>query len=159
MRLVNGAATALAALAILAMAGITAAEVIARSFLGLSFEVADELGGYLLVATVFLGLGPAFAADAMLKVEMVEQRLPGGLRRVLAVLFHLAALVVSGIMLFWIWRHVASTLRRETVAATWLETPLWLPQLAMPVGMVLLIAAIAFGLARLLRRGGADGAP
>ena len=77
MRLVNGAATALAALAILAMAGITAAEVIARSFLDISFEIADEIGGYLLVAAVFLGLGPALAGGAMLRVEMVEQRLPG----------------------------------------------------------------------------------
>jgi TRAP-type transport system small permease protein len=151
MRLVNGAATALAALAILAMAGITAAEVIARFFFDTSFEVADELGGYLLVAAVFLGLGPALAADAMLRVEMIERRLPAGARRVLEVLFHLGALAVSAIALYWIWLHVASSLRRETVAATWLETPLWVPQLAMPVGVALLIATLLVGLVRRIR--------
>ena len=151
MRLVNGAATALAALAILAMAGITAAEVIARFFFDTSFEVADELGGYLLVAAVFLGLGPALAADAMLRVEMIEQRLPGAARRALDVLFHLGALAVSAIALYWIWQHVGSSLRRETVAATWLETPLWVPQLAMPVGVALLIATLLVGLVRRLR--------
>lgn len=153
MRLVNGAATALAAAAILGMAGITAAEVIARAFFDTSFEVADELGGYLLVASVFLGLGPALAGDAMLRVEMIEQRLPRGVRRGLEVLFHLLALAVSSVALWWIWQHVASSLRRETVAATWLETPLWLPQLAMPLGMALLIGTLLASLLRLLRRG------
>ena len=150
MRLVNGAATALAALAILAMAGITAAEVIARSFLDISFEIADEIGGYLLVAAVFLGLGPALAGGAMLRVEMVEQRLPGAVRRVLDVSFHLAALCVSCVALWWIWVHLGSTWRRETVSATWLETPLWLPQAAMPIGMALLIATLLVGLLRRL---------
>src|SRR3954451_24063667 len=89
MRLLNGAATWLSAVAILAMAGITAAEVIARSFFDVSFELSDELGGYLLVAAVFLGLGPAIAGGAMLRVEMVEQRLPAAIRRGLDLLFHL----------------------------------------------------------------------
>lgn len=151
MKLVNGAATWLAAAAILAMAGITAAEVIARSFFDVSFELADELGGYLLVATVFLGLGPALAGGAMLRVEMVEQRLPAPIRRVLDILFHLMALVVSGIAFYWIWQHVASSMRRETIAATWLETPLWVPQIAMPIGMALLIATLLVSLVRTLR--------
>jgi TRAP-type C4-dicarboxylate transport system permease small subunit len=151
MRLLNGAATALAALAILAMALITSAEVIARSFFNVSFELADELGGYLLVAAVFLGLGPALAGGAMLRVEMVEQRLPGQVRRVLDLLFHLGALAVSAIALYWIWQLITSSWRRETVAATWLETPLWLPQAAMPVGVALLIGAILAGLVRLVR--------
>ena len=151
MRLVNGAATWLAAAAILAMAGITAAEVIARSFFNISFELADELGGYLLVATVFLGLGPALAGGVMLRVEMLEQRLPAPVRRVLDILFHLMALVVSGIAFYWIWQHVASSMRRETIAATWLETPLWVPQIAMPLGMALLIATLLVSLVRTLR--------
>lgn len=151
MKLVNGAATWLAAAAILAMAGITAAEVIARSFFNISFELADELGGYMLVAAVFLGLGPALAGGAMLRVEMVEQRLPAPVRRVLDILFHVMALIVSGIALFWIWQHVASSMRRETIAATWLETPLWVPQLAMPIGMALLIATLLVSLVRTLR--------
>jgi TRAP-type C4-dicarboxylate transport system permease small subunit len=155
MRVLNGAATWLAAIAILAMAGITAAEVIARSFFDVSFELADELGGYLLVAAVFLGLGPAFAGGAMLRVEMIEQRLPARIRRGMDLLFHLLALAVSGVALFWIWQHVASTLRRETVAATWLETPLWIPQLAMPLGTALLIGTILASLAAALRRRGA----
>jgi TRAP-type C4-dicarboxylate transport system permease small subunit len=155
MRLVNGAAVCLAALAILAMAGITAAEVIARSFFNISFELADELGGYLLVAAVFLGLGPALAGGAMLRVEMVEQRLPAPIRHGLDILYHLLALAVSCVAFFWIWQHVASSMRRETIAATWLETPLWIPQLAMPVGMALLIATLVVSLLRCLRGGGA----
>lgn len=153
MRLINAAATALAALMIVAMAGITAAEVIARSFFDISFEVADELGGYLLVATVFLGLGPALAGGAMLRVEMVEERLPAPVRRVLDVAFHLGALIVSAIALYWIWRQVESSFRRETVSATWLEVPIWLPQAAMPLGMALLIATLLAGLVHRLRGG------
>jgi len=151
VRILNGVATGLAALAIVAMALITSAEVIARSFLGISFEVADELGGYLLVAAVFLGLGPAFAAGAMLRVEMIEQRLPRAVRQALNALYHFGALAVSAVALYWIWWLIESSWRRETVAATWLETPLWLPQAAMPVGMVLLIGAILAGIVRLVR--------
>jgi TRAP-type C4-dicarboxylate transport system permease small subunit len=46
--------------------------------------------------------------------------------------------------------HLGSTWRRETVSATWLETPLWLPQAAMPIGMALLIATLLVGLLRRL---------
>jgi TRAP-type C4-dicarboxylate transport system permease small subunit len=154
MRALNTAATALAALMIVAMAGITSAEVIARFFFDVSFEIADELGGYLLVASVFLGLGPALAGGAMLRVEMVEQRLPAAVRRVLDLLYHLGALVVSAIALYWIWRQVESSFRRETVSASWLEVPIWLPQAAMPLGLALLILTLLVGLVRLLRRGG-----
>jgi TRAP-type C4-dicarboxylate transport system permease small subunit len=155
MRLLNTAATALAALMIVAMAGITAAEVIARFFFDVSFELADELGGYLLVGCVFLGLGPALAGGSMLRVEMVEQRLPPAVRRVLELLFHLGALAVSAIALYWIWRQVESSFRRETVSASWLEVPIWLPQAAMPLGLALLILTLLVGLVRLLRRGDA----
>ena len=130
------------------------AEVLARSVFHYSFEIVDELGGYLLVAVSFLALAPALASGAFHSVELVHSRLSQRARRWLDRLFAALSLLFAGVMLFTIARYVWQTHTQGDVAPTSLQTPLWIPQLTMPLGM----AALLWTLARRLRRPSTDAA-
>lgn len=128
----------LCGLCLLSMIALIGTEAVCRNLLGFSLEVADELGGYLLVAAGFLSLPVAQAYSAFHQVELVQNRLPPRIRLALQLTFDLLALVGSLVLAWQLVRLEIGTYRSDDVAPTLLATPLWIPRLAMPVGMVLL---------------------
>jgi TRAP-type C4-dicarboxylate transport system permease small subunit len=138
--------------ALVAMVLMIGAEVLARSFFHHSFEVVDELGGYLLVALSFLSLAPALASDSFHTVELVQRRLSAAARRATQRVFTLLALAFALVMAFAIARYVWRSYAQGDVASTSLQTPLWIPQITMLLGMLALVLALV----RRLRRGDHD---
>jgi TRAP-type C4-dicarboxylate transport system permease small subunit len=124
--------------ALVIMGLMIAAEVTARSAFNISFEVADEIGAYLLVAITFMSLSVCLATNALHHVEVVQARLSPRARAWCAVLFDVLALAGSAIVLWQVCRLEWITWNSGDVSATWLMTPLWLPRLAMVVGMLVL---------------------
>jgi len=123
---------------LLSMIVLIGTEAICRNLLGFSLEVADELGGYLLVAAGFLSLPVAQAYGAFHQVELVQNRLQSRPRLMLQLTFDLMALVGSLVLAWQLLRLEMGTYRSGDVAPTLMATPLWIPRLAMPVGMALL---------------------
>ncbi len=123
---------------LLSMIVLIGAEAICRNLLGFSLEVADELGGYLLVAAGFLSLPVAQAYGAFHQVELVQNRLRPRARLLLQLVFEVAALAGCLLLAWQLVRLEIGTYRSGDVAPTLLATPLWIPRLAMPVGMALL---------------------
>src|SRR5918912_158580 len=114
------------ALALIGMIGLIGAEAIARNLFGFSLQVADEVGGYLLVAVSFLSLSVAQAHGAYHRVELVQARLSPRARLISEILFDLASLAASGILTWQLTRLCLNSWRAEDVAPTPLLTPLWL---------------------------------
>jgi len=142
---------------ILALVIIVSAEVIGRSAFDHSFLVADEYSGYIAVMITFLGIPYAMDENALLRVDVFRQRIGRGARRYLDLFFHLAALSVSVVLTFQLARMAWRTFERGTFAATPARTPLWIPQSAMALGMVLLVLVILLRTIALARQAG--GAP
>ena len=137
---------------LLAMLLMMAAEVVVRNVFGFSFQVTDELSGYLLVALTFLALGVSLQDGAFFRVEFLFERLPRRTQAWLTCLFTLASLLFAAILDWQLIRLVQSSFRRGNVEPSLLATPLWIPQAIMPVGMTLLILVL---LGLLLRQIGA----
>lgn len=114
--------------------------------------MADELGGYLLVAVAFLSLSVAEAHGAYHRVELVQARLAFRIRTGLQLAFDVVALAACAILLWQLSRLVLNSWRSEDVAPTPLLTPLWLPQATMPIGAALLCYALLRTVAHKLRR-------
>ena len=129
-------------LCLLATVALVAAEAVCRNLLGFSLQVSDELGGYLLVAVGFLSLPVAQVSGAFHHVELVQARLGPRGRLALLLFFDAAVLGASAVLAWQLVRLEMTTWRSEDVAPTLLATPLWIPRLAMPVGMVLLCLSI-----------------
>jgi TRAP-type C4-dicarboxylate transport system permease small subunit len=127
---------------LLAMIVLIGAEAIARNVFGTSLQVTDEVGGYLLVALTFLSMAVAEAHGAFHRVEFVQVRLGFRARMIYQIAFELISLVASAIVTWQLARLTINSWYAEDVAATPLQTPLWLPQSSMAVGMLLLCFAL-----------------
>lgn len=127
---------------LLAMIILIGAEAIARNVFGTSLQVTDEVGGYLLVALTFLSMPVAEAQGAFHRVELVQARLGLRARLICQIAFELISLVASAVVAWQLARLVINSWHAEDVAATPLRTPLWLPQISMAIGMLLLCFAL-----------------
>lgn len=132
----------LCALFLVAMIVLIGAETVARNVFGTSLQVTDEVGGYLLVALTFLSMPVAEAHGAFHRVELIQSRLNPSARIVSQIAFDLMSLIASGLVTWQLTRLVLNSWRAEDVAPTPLQTPLWMPQTAMAVGMALLCLAL-----------------
>lgn len=135
-------------LALIAMIVIIDSELVTRNVFGFSFYMSDEYGGYLLVALTFLSLPQCILHASFHRVTFVLHRLPRKIREAVLVAFNVVALVFALLIL---WQATALTINSRSLnatAPTLLMTPLWIPQLLMPIGM----AATSVTLVRLLFR-------
>lgn len=140
--LIEDACEAACALFLIAMIVLIGAEAIARNVFATSFQVTDEIGGYLLVALTFLSMSVAEAHGAFHRVELIQARLKFSTRMITQIVFDLISLVASGLVTWQLSRLALNSWRAEDVAPTPLQTPLWLPQSAMAIGMALLCYAL-----------------
>jgi TRAP-type C4-dicarboxylate transport system permease small subunit len=144
-------------LVLVVMLALIMAEVIARSFFSISLQFVDEYAAYTLVWVTFLGMSVALHDGALFRVGIIYDRLRPLAQTALQVVWDVLALVFSSISTWACLRQVISTHEREMVSQTVLATPLWIPQLVMPVGgalvVLVLLAITASDLARLARGG------
>lgn len=131
----------LGALCILAMAALTVAAVAMRYGAGAPFRFTEELGGLLLVTSVFLSLPYVLARHEHIRLTLVADRLPPRPRRALWIVGQLIFLAFAVIFLRGAWADALFTLRlglRSEVA----RIPLG-PFVLVPVGGMAVAAAVA----------------
>lgn len=122
--------------AIVVMGAIVIVEIVSRNLFGFSFEMSEELGGYIIVGISFLSLPVCQVYRSYHHVQFVQARLSPRLRALSHVLFDLLSLLFCVVLVWQLTRFVMSTHRAEDVAPTLLATPLWIPQAIMPIGML-----------------------
>jgi TRAP-type C4-dicarboxylate transport system permease small subunit len=125
---------------------LTVLDIVTRALFNHSFEVSDEVGGYMLVVITFLSLAVCHVNGSFHEVEFVQARLSERDRLVCRVVFELLALAASLLLTWQFIKLTMSSWRFDSHAPSLLNTPLWLPQLAMPLGT----AALCFALGRTL---------
>ena len=141
-RLIVGLANvsmAVAALGVLAMCLLVTGAVVVRYVFNWPVVWVPEIVGYLMVALVFLALGETMLAGRHIKIDLVVGRLPRRLRDVVELLTLTLSVGVAG---FFTWHGLNTMLRsldygrRDAFGA--LNMPLWIPQMAMPIGLSIL---------------------
>jgi TRAP-type C4-dicarboxylate transport system permease small subunit len=132
--------------ALVVMLGVIGVDILTRSLLNFSFEISDELGGYMLVVIAFVSLPVCQASDSFHRVELVQSRLPPFWRAVSHVIFDLLSVAFCALLLWQLARFELSSYRFGDRAPTYLATPLWIPQAVMALGAT----ALCFGMVRTL---------
>jgi TRAP-type C4-dicarboxylate transport system permease small subunit len=132
--------------ALLVMLVLVAIDIVTRSLFNFSFEVSDEVGGYMLVVMTFVSLSACHVNRSFHEVEFVQARLGARGRAVSRLVFGLLSLAAAALLAWQYLRFELSSWRYADVAPTYLATPLWLPRAAMAVGML----ALCFSLCRTL---------
>ena len=143
---------AVAALGVLAMCLLVTGAVVVRYIFDWPVVWVPEIVGYLMVALVFLALGETMLAGRHIKIDLVVGRLPKRLRDAVELLTLILSMGVAG---FFAWHGVNTMLRsldygrRDAFGA--LNMPLWIPQIALPVGLSVLTLVVVLLAYRKLR--------
>jgi C4-dicarboxylate transporter, DctQ subunit len=152
-RLVARVSLGCAALALLASLAAIAYAVIRRYVFGAPVAWTDELVGYLLVASVMLAAADALFAGEHIAVDLLTERL-GARGRQIASLFGLAMVAATALLLVFEGLGTVQFSRQVGLRSNGdLALPLWLPQLLVPVGALLLLVAAVVSFVVVVRGG------
>lgn len=110
-----------------------------------------EIATFCLVSASFLALAHTFRHNVHIRISVVTQRLPAKLHRRV----EMFALVVAGVTSFWLAFH-AGTMAWEAFIFNdrsdgLLSIPLWIPQLLMTVGILMLAISVTEEFVRMCR--------
>ena len=130
-------------LAALSMIGVLA--MVLASILGrlLHFHLpgTDAYAGYSMAAAGFLALAHTLKKGEHIRVTLLIGRLRGGARRALELWSLSVAVALAGLFAFYAVRLVLQSHQFNDVSTSNDATPLWIPQIGMAVGTVLLFIA------------------
>lgn len=122
--------------AVVGLVILMGAEMLVRSAFGWSIQFSNEIGGYALLAITFLSMASGQLLHAYHRVHFIEHRLSPAGRARLRLAFDLVAAAAAVVLLAALIRFEWITWNSGDVAATSLLTPLWIPRLAMPLGLL-----------------------
>jgi TRAP-type C4-dicarboxylate transport system permease small subunit len=137
--LYDGAAW-LAALAMIGVLLMVLLSIVSRQF---GFHVAgtDAYAGYSMAAAGFLALAHTLKRNEHIRVTLLLGRLKGRARRALEMWALTAAVLLSGLFAFYSVRLAWVSRAINDMSTSSDATPLWIPQIAMAVGTVILLIA------------------
>lgn len=141
---------ALAAACLAAIAGLVVIQVTGR-LLGVLVPGADDLAGYALMASTFLGLASTLRSGAHIRVTLLLNRASPVQKRVLE-LWSLGVGAIIGSYVTWYVIEMALDARRFGERSTGnLPVPLWMPQSLMALGLLVLTIAFVDDFLRVLQ--------
>lgn len=150
---------ALAALMILAVLILTAANVIGRYFLSAPLRGAEEATGYLVVGMVMLGAAEAYRRGDHIRIDLLSERLGPAGQCWVEQLSHLAVIGFAAVLMWTGWHTVAFSRMFGAYSPGYLQVPLWIPQTALIAGGALLATMAALRLLDDVHRKITHGAP
>jgi len=131
----------LSALLIVALVVLIMVEIIGRSFFDYSTMLADEYSGYFYLAAIFLGLAYTFNEEGHIRIRIVTDRLGRSAKRWVDILAGLMALTILLFALYYSWDFMVESKEMEMLSEGVSETPLYLTQIPIVVGLTLFALA------------------
>ena len=117
-------------------------EVIARGLLNSPTEWVMEISTYCVLIAGFLGMGVAYAGKKHIHVDIFVSKMSPKKLTYVEVLTSLIGIFYSFIFMIYSWDMAMLSLEMNNCAPTTLGTPLWIPQLSMPIGFAVLCLQI-----------------
>jgi len=139
-RIVQGAGY-IAGVSVVLILLLVCVEVVARQF-GASTMIADEFAGYLNAVVIFLGVGYALREGAFIRVEIVYDRLKGAARIFVQWIIVVSTLIFAVLLTYLVGMHTLYAFEQDIRAVSVVETPEWLPMLAVTAGCLVLVVQL-----------------
>ena len=142
---VAGVMTGCAGWMFIACAGLITFDVIARKWFGFSSRSTTELSGYFLAVGIAWGLAGALDARAHVRIDVLLQKIPPGIRAWVHWMALAALAVFAGFLFYGAWHTTMESWEFKATDNSLLKTPLIIPQ------GLWLIGIGVFGLMTVLR--------
>lgn len=130
----------LAALAMIGLLGMVSLSIVSRA-IGFHVPGLDAYAGYSMAAAGFLALAHTLKRNEHIRVTLVLGRLRGRARRAMEIWAVSAAVLFAGLFAYFSVRLVWVSYDLHDISSGNDATPLWIPQLMMAVGTVILLIA------------------
>ena len=134
-------AAALAAVCLASIAVVMLLQAALRE-LSLPFPGADDIVSWLCAASAFLALGYTFRQGELVRVSLVLTRLAPALRRRAETACLIGATVVAGYAAWAVSKFVYESWQFKELAQGLIQIPIWLPQLSLVLGSLILFVAV-----------------
>lgn len=128
----------LASTSVVLILALVCAEVVFRMF-NRSTMIADELAAYLNAAVVFLGMSYTLREGGFIRIELIYERLSGAALRAVDLLCGLISLAFVAVVGWFVWLHIAYAYSMNTRSTSVLQTPEYIPQSLMLIGIAMLV--------------------
>ena len=142
-KLLNGLYDGAAAVAAMFMVGLLI--MVLLSVLGREFNFhvrgTDAYAGYLMAGAGFLALAHTLRRGEHIRVTLVLAKLTGSAKRGLEIWSLFAAMLLSGLFAGYSVKLVINSWQFHDISTSNDATPLWIPQISMAVGAVILLIA------------------
>lgn len=138
--LYDGAAW-LAALAMIGVLVMVLLSIISRQ-VGFHVPGTDAYAGYSMAAAGFLALAHTLKRNEHIRVTLILGRLQGRARHGLEMFAHSAGVLLAGLFAFYSVRLAWQSNTMHDISTGNDATPLWIPQIAMALGTVILLVAL-----------------
>ena len=141
-----------AAICIAGICVLMLAQALAREA-GVLIRGADDISAWLCAASAFLALGHTFRHGELIRVGLWLERLAPAARRRAEITALSAAAVCVGYMCWAVMRFVFESWRFNEVAQGLIKIPIWIPQLSLVLGALILLIAVIDELVNVLGGG------
>ncbi|WP_339183875.1 TRAP transporter small permease [Oceanobacillus sp. FSL W7-1293] len=131
----------LAGILIIATTLMTFYEVISRSFFDTPTAWATELSTYAIIGSCFLGTAYAVRTYSHITVDLLVNRVNETTRKVFGYICNVIGLLFSVLLTWYGFTHVFMTFELGVISTSLLRIPMYLPELFIPIGGVLLVIA------------------
>ena len=128
----------IAGICILVVALSVSYEVVLRALFNAPTEWVNEVSVYLVLVSAFLGFAPALASGKHINVDLLTSKLSPQVNSLLRVFCSLLGLGYSLVFLVTSLEMVMNSFELGLLSTSTLRVPLYLPQLAMPIGFFVL---------------------
>ena len=127
------------------------ASVVGR-LVGFNLRGSDAYAGYAMAATSFLALAHTLKRGEHIRVTLFLERFHGRFKRPLELWSHAAGTFFCGALAFFSARLVYTSRAFNDISQGNDATPLWIPQIAMAAGAIILLVAMVDDFILLVRR-------
>jgi TRAP-type C4-dicarboxylate transport system permease small subunit len=125
---------------------------VAGRMLGFNLRGSDAYAGYCMAAASFLALAHTLKRGEHIRVGLLLERFGGRLRRPLELWSHAAGSFFCAALAFYSVRLVWQSRTFNDISQGNDATPMWIPQVGMAVGSIVLLVAMVDGLVGVIRR-------
>ncbi len=121
------------------------------SYFGLYIQGTDAYAGYCMAAASFLALAHTLKRGEHIRVTLILQRLPPPWRRGFEIGCLAGAVFLAATFAWYSWTMAWWSYEFNAVSDAQDQTPLWIPQLSMAIGVTVLFVAFVDELVAVLR--------
>jgi TRAP-type C4-dicarboxylate transport system permease small subunit len=127
--------TILCVIALSLMVLLVVVEILLRIF-GMSTLISDEFAGYFMVVIVFCGATISFADGKFVMVDALYNLFTGKVKFWVDIVFHIVLITYATLLSIYIWRFNLSSVLLNSKSYSVIETPLYIPQFFMSLGIL-----------------------